>query len=216
MNLGTSVRTEQRWWGDTHQEEVAQANEMVWRMVCIVLYGLSVGVIFIMEQPASSWMLRHSAMILLKHFCCRKNGGELSQTSTFLGMLGASTQKQIKLFSNWKKTSKLHRKLKNIGQFDSSEVTRTYTDSTGKRKCSGGKQMKETQAYPQAFGEEIGRLIAQSGANDLIETESEMTDDSDLSSDSDASSAFEDSPDAFMDGTLTELGAEMLPQNFLD
>ena len=71
---------------------------MVWRMVCIVLYGLSLGVIFIIEQPASSLMLRHPAMILLKHFCSPKNGGRFRQTGTSLGMFGASTRKQIKLF----------------------------------------------------------------------------------------------------------------------
>ena len=194
MNLGTSMRTEQRWWGDTHQEEVAQANEMVWKMVCIVLYGLSLGFIFIIEQPASSLMLRHPAMILLKHFCSPKNGGRFRQTSTFLGMFGASTQKQIKPFSNWSRTSRLQRKFKNVGQFDSEGVTRSYVDASGKRKCCGGKRLKETQAYPDAFGKEVGRLMAQFGANDLIDTESEGTDDTDLSSDSEASGNFEDFP----------------------
>ena len=171
---------------------MAQANDMVWRMVCIVLYGLSLGVIFIIEQPASSLMLRHPAMILLKHFCSPNNGSRFRQTSTFLGMFGASTQKQIKLFSNWSKTSRLQRKFKNVCQFDSEGVTRSYVDASGKRKCCGGKRLKETQAYPDAFGEVVGRLMAQFGANDLIDTESEGTDDTDLSSDSEASSNFEE------------------------
>ena len=82
----------------------------------------------------------------------------------------------------------------------------------GRGNVAGGKRLKETQAYPDAFGEEVGRLMAQFGPNDLINTESEGTDDTDLSSDSKASSNFEEFPDDFMAGTIEELGAERLPQ----
>ena len=107
MNLGTSVRSEFNWEGNSAIEDVAAANTMVWRMCLIILPSISVGCAFIIEQPASSLMQWHPGMLMLKRYCRAQNGGPFGVTSTWLGMFGDETSKQVKCYSNWMRTRRL-------------------------------------------------------------------------------------------------------------
>ena len=129
-------------------------------------------------------------------------------------MFGGETSKQAKLYSNWKRTRRLHRTLDTSLCFDSTDVTRSYVDQDGRRRCCGGSRLKGTQSYPDGLGTEVARQLSRYGAHDIIETESEDTDSDDLSSDTEDSSKFEDWPEDMLEGVLEAVWGTELPSDF--
>ena len=129
-------------------------------------------------------------------------------------MFGGETSKQAKLYSNWKRTRHLHRTLDTSLCFDSTDVTRSYVDQDGRRRCCGGSRLKGTQSYPDGLGTEVARQLSRYGAHDIIETESEDTDSDDLSSDTEDSSKFEDWPEDMLEGVLEAVWGTELPSDF--
>ena len=124
---------------------------MVSRMALLMLWMQAAGVMFILEQPASSLMCLHPRMLQVKAAC----GAAWRHTHTWLGMFGAKTQKPTRLWSSSPAVHLLHKKLDTKRSWDSSKVAIKELDGS----ISGGPELKATQAYPVGYGQAVSQAF---------------------------------------------------------
>ena len=169
---------------------VANANNMVARMSLLLMICMGLDAIWVLEQPSSSLMCLHPRMVQLKKAMEHLGGPSKRSwwhTHTWMGMYGGRTPKATRLWSNSELVLRLHRTLDRSLHFEPEVTASVASDGsvTGNRD-----EMKESQAYPDAYGVAVSELIVRSTASVL--------------SDSDDSSA---SPE-FDDDTWDDIGSE--------
>ena len=143
--------------GNTSSDVVAGANAMVSRMVLLILFLSARFIAWILEQPASSLMAQHPRMRMLKELNAHSGTAGLSEfheTNTNMGAFGAATKKPTKLYSSEKWVAQLSRSLP--AGYKPDPKVQTVTIANGK--VSGGKDLKDTQAYPDGYGQELLRV----------------------------------------------------------
>ena len=148
LSRGSTGRRSGRVWGLPGRayitENVAVANAAAVRMIMICLLLTFRKVSFILEQPLSSIM--HE----LPLWSCIPR--RLSKKHTHMGSFGALTPKPTWLLSGHTWHGGLCRSLPaDFVNLNSGTVTRC-TGADGEAKVAGGPRLKETQAYPPAYG----------------------------------------------------------------
>jgi hypothetical protein len=155
MNRGTSGRSRACPLGRKGVKSVAEANEMVARVVLLLYIFQAKNVFWLLEQPASSVMQFHPR---LQQFM-----GEfhIFRTHTWLGAFGGGSPKPTLLYSGHNLVHRLQRHLDRTADFEHAHLmTRKYVDGSGQKRCTGGSHLKASQAYPRGFGEAIRELYA--------------------------------------------------------
>ena len=152
MSMGTTMRS--RWTpeGDTSVACVKDGNIMVCRCVLLAALAHALNLTWIIEQPSSSVMVYHPRMQWLAKFACMYWVGGIH-----MGAYGGDSQKTLKLYSNEQWIEQLYKKLPSEQKFTNNTVTKSYLNSNGEKKVTGGKGLKATQAYPLPFGMAVGR-----------------------------------------------------------
>ena len=148
LSRGSTGRRSGRVWGLPGRayisENVAVANAAATRMIMICLLLTFRKVCFILEQPLSSIM--HE----LPLWSCIPR--QLSKKHTHMGSFGAFTPKPTWLLSGHTWHRGLCRPLPaDFVNLNSGTVTKC-TSASGETKVAGGPRLKETQAYPPAYG----------------------------------------------------------------
>ena len=148
LSRGSTGRRSGRVWGLPGRayisENVAVANAAAARMIMICLLLTFRKVSFILEQPLSSIM--HE----LPLWSCIPR--KLSKKHTHMGSFGALTPKPTWLLSAHTWHQGLCRPLPaDFVNMNSGTVTKS-TGADGVTKVAGGPRLKETQAYPPAYG----------------------------------------------------------------
>ena len=136
---------------------VTNANTMVARCALMMAYCMIVGIGWALEQPSSSLMPCHPA---LSHCfdVARSIGIMIFETKTYMGLFGNPRPKETIFWSNRFWITALERTMKGHSQkFESCEAAGICTkDASGG--FTGGPKLKETEAYPDAFGVEVAKL----------------------------------------------------------
>ena len=151
MNRSTSGRHSALPAGNDDHFYVRMANIMVSRVCMLCWLALGCGKIWMIEQPRFS---------ILE---CSRRMQELIQktrvfrTTTSLGHFGAPTQKDIYLYSNYDRIDNVKHFAISGGAGDASKkLVRTKLDASGKQLVTGNpSELKDSQAYPPAFGRAI-------------------------------------------------------------
>ena len=157
INRATSGRTVCFPAGNVAAPSVAHANVMVSRMVIMLRILTAMGVWWVLEQPAGSFMFRHRRM---QDFL-RDN--VVWRSVVHMATFGALTSKPSWLYSNrsWcPDIAKLALRWSVAGD-GHSPLSCQYENETG-RKCVDGlpKALKESQQYTPAFGRAIADVYA--------------------------------------------------------
>ena len=121
---------------------------MVARMVILIIFLLSRGVTFVLEQPGSSQMANYPrfqqlADKLVIYVC-----------NTFMGAYGAGSRKLTTLRSNAPWVMLLQKQLSDDDKVrvNSVGIATQYTNADGKRCATGGPKLKQTQEYHAEYG----------------------------------------------------------------
>lgn len=131
--------------GNKKNKLVEKANQMVEYTCLLLLVAFTRGANIYLEQPNSSLLPQYP---LVKSFF---EWAHIQRVPTFLGSFGCSSQKPILVFTNNASAGSLKRK-RLPGK--SSLVTRDASGAvTGKSVA-----LKESQAYPDEFGEQVAKL----------------------------------------------------------
>lgn len=163
----STLRSPQNPLGNTSSPAVAEANAMVSRMALLICFLSARFIGWVLEQPASSLMIRHPRMQMIKEFGQSDAGAALTEfheVSTNMGGFGAATKKPTKLYSSEKWILHLHRTVPPGYKADPEVQTVTVKDG----KVTGGRDLKETQAYPIGYGQELFRAWRQHGRSEAL------------------------------------------------
>ena len=135
---------------------------MVARVSLLLILTMGLNGIWILEQPSSSLMCLDPRMKKLKELMERLGGPHKRSwwhTHTWMGMYGARTPKAIRLWSNSELVLRLHRTLDRSLPFEAEVTASVAADGS----VSGNRnEMKESQAYPDAYGLAASELIVHS------------------------------------------------------
>jgi hypothetical protein len=140
--------------GYDDRERVAGANQMISRVVVIMLVCVARRLTFVVEQPSGSLMSRHTRW----QYVLDNNFITLWQRSFFMGMFKAATLKPTTCWSNSKALLKfimlMYKAWSSITVWHSSVRTTDVVvrPITGRKAVTGNAKLKQTQAYPQEFG----------------------------------------------------------------
>jgi len=121
-------------------------------MCLLLLLIRAKGATWLLEQPASSLMTRHN------RFSHNAIAGSIYTTYTWMGCFGAPTRKATQLWSSAEWVVNLKRSMtKDIAMTkDSNKVVHVTEDpADGRRRISGGQNLKATQEYPEEYGKEV-------------------------------------------------------------
>ena len=131
---------------------VSEANEMVATMSALIRWSLAKQGVFILEQPATSLMIKHPRLAALKLDLSRRLSWH--ETRMHMGAWGAPTMKPSVLYGNVP-VSILKRPLSAADKLRikerSSEHKVTEIDAWGR--VAGSEGLKATQEYPLEYGE---------------------------------------------------------------
>ena len=181
--------------GNVKSKGVAQANAMVTRMVLLICFLASRFIGWVLEQPASSLMARHPRMLMLQKMAdTNPSLTGFYEVFTYMGAFGAETKKPTKLWSSEKWVRDLGRKLP--ADFARNTKLETVTVNT-RGGVSGGRDLKNTQAYPDGYGVALRDLWAANRTEEVpthdIDVHSEDSDEfsEDMWSDAEVSSLLE-------------------------
>jgi hypothetical protein len=137
--------------GNPNSDYVVAQNALVERLLLVCRLCIARGVYFIIEQPMSScmWEYPKFAKFLKKH-------PEIKQIKLQMGAYGLLAQKDTILMGTAPYLGALGRKMvqseiQHVAA-EAMETTVTYIDEGGTKRCHGGKDLKQTQAYPLGFG----------------------------------------------------------------
>lgn len=131
---------------------IKSQNMLVNRMVYLLVLCIKRGVHFIVEQPASSVMWQHPRMAkFLQRFASR-----ITTIKMQMGSFSLQSPKDTTLVGTPPYMMRLARTMTTeereaMRQQQVKTATVSFT-SSGKRQCTGTKELKGTQTYPLAFG----------------------------------------------------------------
>lgn len=138
--------------GNPNSPYVQGQNALVKRLILIWRLCVARRVFFVIEQPKSSCMFDYEPM---KRFLESCEGVQRVQLQ--MGAFGMAACKDTWLVGVAPWLGRLARRLSPaersaLREEDAMQVTRTYTDATGARRCQGAKDLKATQSYPMSLG----------------------------------------------------------------
>ena len=156
LNLGTSHRVCYNPLG-TNAGSVRDGNIMVSRMCFLILFSVVRKVHWLLEQPLSSKMQEHPKMRLLQRLRDETvlDGHE---AHGWMGAYGARTPKASKWEGSPAWVSKLGNSLTKSQLACLGDDQVVVRDAT-KGSVTGGKHLKETQAYPHGYGQVVANLF---------------------------------------------------------
>ena len=131
---------------------VREGNTMAVRIVLAVAIMAVKGVLWLIEQPSSSLFRYHPAFVWLQTKI------PIVRQFVWLGSYGAASPKGIHLYGMHPCIHGLYKPLPNRLWKDAKLITNKSVDSSGRLRCSGGPMLKQSQAYPHAFGRAIQKL----------------------------------------------------------
>ena len=126
----------------------------VGRCALLIALLMARGCAWALEQPSSSLMDQHPAMIWIRSLRGKAVNTSWFQADTCMGAFAAQTVKPTKLYGNRSFILALARSRKGV-HGDSSSVCHTVLDSTGQKRTSGADGLKQTQAYTDEFGKAV-------------------------------------------------------------
>ena len=134
---------------------VVYANKMVTRVILLCYLIMAKGAWFVLEQPLNSLMQEHTYFKLFRTHI------QVYRVAFNMGSFGAESLKPTWLYSNapWI-PNVLSFKTGNLLPGHGKKVVKVHLKN-GTTKVSGGKALKETQAYPVGFGRAMCRLRKQ-------------------------------------------------------
>ena len=138
---------------------VADANCMVSRMALCAMFGMALGVKFILEQPLSSLMPRHPRLAKLIEMSEQGGVPFIERVHTSMGAFGHFSVKPTMLLGTVSWLAKLRRSFKKKAGSGASGTSRVYIDSSGAKRFTGTKQLKRTQEYPIEYGRACASLF---------------------------------------------------------
>ena len=150
---------------------VVDANKMVSLMAIFWLWSIARGCITILEQPSTSLMRFHPRVKQIK----RVLGDRWRLAHTHMGAFGGPTEKATILHGDAPYLSKLQRSptpddYARFASEDHEMVTRSQSGA-----FSGGKDLKDSQAYPAEYAENVIDLFAEHlGSADYVESDSDV------------------------------------------
>ncbi len=136
--------------GDFCQRGVVAQNALIERLILALELCTLRGVVWVLEQPASSCLWRHPAMLE----CMQRHG--LSPWLLDMGAFGGTSQKPTRLVGTAPYLGTLTQRccpgLKLRLQIEGVQTTTRWEDHDGKKKCQGTAALKGTQQYPEGWG----------------------------------------------------------------
>jgi hypothetical protein len=157
MSRGTTLRSKDNPLGNVLHRSVRHANMVVARLVVLLMLGLLRGCQFCVEQPGTSLMGSLPCwQFLMQHFV-------VHTVRTSMGAFGAPTPKNTILWCSGVWVYKLIRRhtQSRSNALGLPPTTIRYQTKSGKCRVQGGPGLKQTQAYPTEFGEEVARHFAE-------------------------------------------------------
>ena len=157
MSRNSSMRTDSDPRGDLGRRFVQRGNRQAARSALIIAWCYSRLCGFVLEQPGSSIIWRHPAMLHVQK-CALAMGGRWHLTSTYMFHFSAKHVKRTELCSNESWIHNLSRR--HPGRVDDIVCTATTrVRSDGKKQCSGTAALKQTQTYTAAFGAALAESV---------------------------------------------------------
>ena len=160
MCRGVSMRSRVTPHGDTSVPLVAASNEMVAKTALLLKLADALGVAWVLEQPESSvlnfherfqWTLAQCVVWFINNICMSAFGGD--------------TMKPLKLWSNRRWVEELFAEPVKLAK--KSNLTMKWTGQQGKlRSCGNRKTLKQSQAYPPAFGRRVAQVFLRNRKHD--------------------------------------------------
>lgn len=155
LSRGSTLRSKTCPLGRCDSEVVQEANIMFGRLMILLMICSAKKVWWILEQPHSSIMHYHP---LFQRFL-QLRGVEVRKLFTCMGWFGAGSKKPTHLYSSHQVIEELNDYAdKNFIPKQDMEVSRKYTDGSGRPRVCGGRNLKQTQAYPKRFGRVLSKL----------------------------------------------------------
>ena len=148
---GSTRRTLRGPRGNLRAPSVRAGNQMVARTAFLLCVAYAKSVTWVLEQPAKSLMSAHPAIVWMGKRARSQLGLHFWSVHTLMVSFGGHTVKPHQLFGDGAWMANLQRQ--HPGRMESSssssqDITRTFIDKQGNKKCSGGKGLKSTQTYP--------------------------------------------------------------------
>ena len=155
-------------------ESVADANQMVSLCALLWLWAWCAGCYTILEQPLGSLMGSHPRIRQIKQIV-----PSFQHLTTHMGAFGGPTPKATNLYTD---APYAHKLIRTPSAFDRAlfavEDKEIMVKDPITGALSGGRDMKESQAYPVGYGEEVA-----SAYKNHLDTVTEVLADSECSSD---------------------------------
>ena len=133
-----------------------RGNTMVSRMALLAMYGLCRRVAFVLEQPSSSLMFKHSRL-RQRPFC------DFFEYSTWMHSFGAPTPKRTILLADQPligaNLSRTIRRSSFIGSGTATTTTKHACATHQKARVYGARSLKSTQEYPIGYGRAVVRAF---------------------------------------------------------
>ena len=158
-------------------ESVAAANQMVSMSAMLWLWAWCAGVYTILEQPLGSLMGSHPRVCQIKRAI-----PSFKHFTTHMGAFGGPTPKPTNLYTDAPYAHKLVRSptLSDKARF-ALEAKEIMTRDAITGSLTGGKDMKESQAYPEGYGIEVAAAYkdhVDNVAEELFDSESSSDEES--------------------------------------
>ncbi|CAK9018523.1 unnamed protein product [Durusdinium trenchii] len=151
---GSTLRSKKRPLGGNF-ESVRAANIMVARVCILLLIAQSKGVWWLLEQPIGSLMEKRPNFQALT----RLPGVQIRRMATMMAWFGGATKKPTWLYSSHKEVDHINSLAdKSLAGSAEKEMVVHYTDGKGKRRIKGGRDLKQSQAYPERFGRAVAKV----------------------------------------------------------
>ena len=174
MARGTTRRTLRNPRGNMKASSVLEGNKMVARTAVMILICYAKSISWVLEQPLRSLMTSHPAIVWVGKRIRSELGLPWWNVTTYMGAFAGDTVKPHALFgcSAWLGAmARTH-----PGQIGSGgdHVVNKYVDSRGRKKCSGGPGLKDTQTYSEAFGVAVADAFYDLDSDEELRTQMNM------------------------------------------
>ena len=158
MSRGTTRRQWYAPMGDVlRSSSVREGNLMVSRLVVLIYIMSAMGVIWLVEQPANSLLQWHPRWQELLASI------DVWRHHLFMGDFGGESAKPTWIYAPvpWVTDLERYRTKHTCGKVENNlQVTKVSTRADGSTAVAGGKDLKGTQAYPEAFGRAVCNLMS--------------------------------------------------------
>jgi len=205
MSMGSSKRRKQSedgaaadlWKGDPENHRIKSQNRFISRIACVIELCRRRKVHHILEQPKTSLMFEH-----LRLNKARRRNKKVHLIPIMQGAFGSDSAKETYLLTDIempgadKKLSMLDKAAIADHKESGYEVSKSYIDKHGKKRTTGGRNLKDSQDYP--FGFSCFMANAYARERKRTENEPELVDSS-TSSPSRSSNEPDSDEDMFKD-----------------